>query len=104
MARNMKTIPEIARELSVATILEGGVQRSGKQVRINVQLIDARTDQHLWAEIYDRELTAENLFAIQSEISTVFMICRLLTWMPTTTICAHVSSWLHGAEKTSSWL
>lgn len=57
-----KTIPEIARELSVATILEGGVQRSGKQVRINVQLIDARTDQHLWAEIYDRELTAENLF------------------------------------------
>jgi TolB-like protein/Tfp pilus assembly protein PilF len=66
-----KTIPEIARELSVATILEGGVQRSGNQVRINVQLIDAHTDEHLWAEIYDRELTAENLFAIQSEISTV---------------------------------
>jgi TolB-like protein/Tfp pilus assembly protein PilF len=65
-----KSIPEIARELSVATILEGGVQRSGKQVRINVQLIDAHTDEHLWAEIYDRELTAENLFAIQSEIST----------------------------------
>jgi len=65
-----KTIPEIARELSVATILEGGVQRSGNQVRINVQLIDAHTDEHLWAEIYDRELTAENLFAIQSEIST----------------------------------
>lgn len=65
-----KTIPEIARELSVATILEGGVQRSGHQVRINVQLIDARTDEHLWAEIYDRELSAENLFAIQSEIST----------------------------------
>ena len=66
-----KSIPEIATELSVATVLEGGVQRSGKQVRINVQLIDARTDEHLWAEIYDRELTAENLFAIQSEISTV---------------------------------
>ena len=65
-----KTIPEIARELSVATILEGCVQRSGDQVRINVQLIDAHTDEHLWAEIYDRELTAENLFAIQSEIST----------------------------------
>jgi len=65
-----KTIPEIARELSVATILEGGVQRSGNQVRINVQLIDAHTDEHLWAEIYDRELSAENLFAIQSEIST----------------------------------
>lgn len=66
-----KTIPEIARELSVAAILEGGVQRSGGQVRINVQLINAHTDEHMWAEIYDRELTADNLFAIQSEISTL---------------------------------
>ncbi len=65
-----KTIPEIARELSVATVLEGGVQRSGSQIRINVQLINAQTDEHMWAEIYDRKLTAENLFAIQSEIST----------------------------------
>ncbi len=64
-----KKIPEIARELGVANILEGGIQRSGNQVRINVQLIDAKTDEHLWAEIFDRELTAENLFAIQSEIS-----------------------------------
>lgn len=64
-----KKIPQIAEELGVANILEGGVQRSGTQVRINVQLIDADTDEHLWAEIYDRELTAENLFAIQSEIS-----------------------------------
>jgi len=64
-----KTIPEIAQELSVATIVEGGVQRSGNQVRINIQLINAHTDEHIWAEIYDRELTAENLFAIQSEIS-----------------------------------
>lgn len=62
-------IPDIARELGVAHVLEGGIQRSGNQVRINVQLIDAANDQHLWAEIYDRELTAENLFAIQSEIS-----------------------------------
>jgi TolB-like protein len=62
-------IPEIARELGVATVMEGAVQRSGNQVRINVQLIDAATDEHLWAEIFDRELTAENLFAIQSEIS-----------------------------------
>jgi TolB-like protein/cytochrome c-type biogenesis protein CcmH/NrfG len=65
-----KKIPEIASELRVANILEGGIQRSGNQVRVNVQLIDASTDQHLWAEIYDRELTAENLFAIQSEISS----------------------------------
>jgi len=64
-----KSIPEIARELGVATVMEGAVQRSGNTVRINVQLIDAETDEHLWAEIFDRELTADNLFAIQSEIS-----------------------------------
>ena len=64
-----KKIPEIARELGVANILEGGVQRSGNHVRINVQLIDAASDEHLWAQIYDRELTAENLFKIQSEVS-----------------------------------
>ena len=64
-----KSIPQIANELGVATIMEGAVQRSGNTVRINVQLIDAQTDEHLWAEIFDRELTAENLFAIQSEIA-----------------------------------
>lgn len=64
-----KTIPEIAQELGVATILEGGVQRVGDRVRINVQLIDAATDVHLWAETYDRELSATNIFAIQSEIA-----------------------------------
>jgi TolB-like protein/Tfp pilus assembly protein PilF len=60
---------EIAAELGVAHIMEGAVQRAGNQVRINVQLIDAQTDEHLWAEIFDRELTTENLFVIQSEIS-----------------------------------
>ena len=65
-----KKIPEIAQELGVAHILEGGVQRAGNSVRINVQLINAHTDEHLWGEIFDRELTADNLFAIQSEIST----------------------------------
>ena len=50
-------------------ILEGGVQRAGDRVRINVQLIDAATDAHLWAESYDRELTAANIFAIQSEVA-----------------------------------
>ncbi len=64
-----KKIPEIARELGVANILEGGIQRAGGQVRINVQLIDAESDRHLWAQSFDRELTVENLFAIQSEIS-----------------------------------
>jgi TolB-like protein len=68
-AGTTKRIPEIARELSVATLLEGGVQRSGNRVRINVQLIEAATDEHLWAEVYDRELTADNLFDIQSDIT-----------------------------------
>jgi TolB-like protein len=64
-----KSIPEIAAELGVETVLEGGVQRAGNQVRINVQLIDPATDEHLWAETYDAELTAENVFAIQSQIA-----------------------------------
>lgn len=64
-----ENIREIAEELGVEYILEGGVQRAGNMVRINVQLIGTATDEHLWAEIYDRELTAENIFLIQSEIS-----------------------------------
>ncbi len=64
-----KKIPQIAAELGVATILEGGVQRSGSRIRFNAQLIDAKTDEHLWAETYDRDLTAENLFDIQAEIA-----------------------------------
>ena len=64
-----KTIPEIGAELGVATIVEAGVQRSGNRVRINVQLIDAVADEHIWAETYDRELTAANVFEIQSEIA-----------------------------------
>ena len=65
-----KSAPEIAAELGVDTVLEGGVQRSGKKVRINVQLIDAGTDEYLWTESYQRELSAENIFSIQSEIAT----------------------------------
>lgn len=64
-----KKIPQIAKELGVATIVEGGVQRSGSRIRFNAQLIDAKTDEHLWAETYNRELTAENLFEIQAEIA-----------------------------------
>ena len=65
-----KNVKTIGKELGVAAVLEGGVQRAGKQIRINVQLIDADKDQHLWAKIYDRKLTAENIFSIQSEIAT----------------------------------
>ena len=60
-------IREIGKALNVATILEGSVRREGKRVRINVQLIDASNDRHLWAQVYDRELT--DVFAIQSELA-----------------------------------
>jgi TolB-like protein/Flp pilus assembly protein TadD len=58
---------EIGKALNVATILEGSVRREGNRVRINVQLIDASNDKHLWAQFYDRELT--DVFAIQSELA-----------------------------------
>ena len=64
-----KSMREIGEELGVATLLEGRVQRAGDMVRINVALIDAATDENIWAEIYNRELTAENIFAIQAEMA-----------------------------------
>jgi TolB-like protein/class 3 adenylate cyclase/Flp pilus assembly protein TadD len=60
-------LSQIARELGVAHILEGSVQRAGNRVRINVQLIDARSDNHLWADTYDRDL--DDIFAVQSEVA-----------------------------------
>ena len=60
-------LPEIARQLGVMNILEGSVQKVNDQVRVNVQLINAMTEAHLWAEIYDRKLT--DIFAVESEIS-----------------------------------
>ncbi len=60
-------LPQIARQLGVANILEGSVQRSNDQVRVNVQLINALTDAHLWADIYDRKLT--DIFAVESDIA-----------------------------------
>jgi TolB-like protein/Tfp pilus assembly protein PilF len=64
-----KSLTEIGNELGVATILEGGVQRAGDDVRINVQLVDARSDTQMWAESYDRKVSTTNIFAIQSEIA-----------------------------------
>lgn len=64
-----KNMRQIGAELGVGSILEGGVQRAGDRVRINVQLIDAQTDKHLWADTYERELNTTNIFSIQSEIS-----------------------------------
>jgi TolB-like protein len=61
---NLKTV---AQELGVATILEGAVQRAGDKVRVNVQLIDARADTHIWAKSYDREL--KDVLAVESEVA-----------------------------------
>jgi adenylate cyclase len=60
-------LTEIAQQLNVAHILEGSVRKAGNRVRITAQLIDARSDTHLWSETYDREL--DDIFAIQDEIS-----------------------------------
>ncbi|MDX1493446.1 MAG: tetratricopeptide repeat protein, partial [Longimicrobiales bacterium] len=68
-----KSVPEVAAELGVGTIVEGGIQKSGDRVRLNVQLIDARTDAHRWAERYDCELTAETIFDLQSQLAARIM-------------------------------
>jgi TolB-like protein/Tfp pilus assembly protein PilF len=60
-------LPEIAKQLGVTNILEGRVQKANDQVRVNVQLINAMTDAHLWAETYDRKLV--DIFAVESEIA-----------------------------------
>lgn len=62
-----KPVPQIARELGVGTVLEGSVRRAGDRVRVTAQLIDATTDEHLWAQTYDREL--KDIFAIQGELA-----------------------------------
>ncbi len=62
-----RNLREIARQLGVANILEGSVQKEADQVRVNVQLINAQTDSHLWAESYDRKLT--DIFAVQTQIA-----------------------------------
>src|SRR3954447_7360179 len=60
-------LPQIAKQLGVAHILEGSVQKSNDQVRVNVQLINALTDAHLWADTYDRKLT--DIFTVETEIA-----------------------------------
>jgi TolB-like protein/Flp pilus assembly protein TadD len=60
-------LPEIARQLGVAHILEGSVQKSGSAIRVNVQLIKAANDSHLWADTFDRQLT--DIFSVESEVA-----------------------------------
>src|SRR2546421_4476375 len=78
-------LPEIAKQLGVAHILEGSVQKAADQVRVNVQLINAQTDSHLWADTYDRKLT--DIFAVESEIAK--------------TIAETLQARLSGSEKSS---
>jgi TolB-like protein/Tfp pilus assembly protein PilF len=78
-------LPQIAKQLGVMNILEGSVQKSNDQVRVNVQLINALTDAHLWAEIYDRKLT--DIFAVESDIAK--------------TIADTLQAKLTGSEKTA---
>ena len=62
-----RNLREIAKQLGVANILEGSVQKAADQVRVNVQLVNAQTDSHLWADTYDRKLT--DILGVESEIA-----------------------------------
>lgn len=103
-----KSMRRIGRELGVGKILEGGVQYADDQIRVNVQLIDTVTDEHLWAEIYDRSLTATNVFAIQSEIVETIVRqlkanltpqeTRQLAAMPTENLAAY-TAYLKGKNQ-----
>src|SRR6266581_5401972 len=64
---NARNIREIGKALGVSTVLEGSVRREGKRVRVNVQLINATNDEHLWANNYDRDLT--DVFTLQSDLA-----------------------------------
>lgn len=64
-----KPIPEIARELGVGTVVEGGVQVAGGRLRLNVQVIDGESGAHRWAERYDRKLSASSIFDLQGELA-----------------------------------
>lgn len=102
-----KNLKQIGAELDVGTILEGGIQKVADRVRVNAQLIEVATDQHLWAETYDRELTAENIFDIQSEIAREIARAvavklspeeeRSISEVPTLNLAAY-EAWLRGRE------
>jgi len=103
-----KKIKEIAAELGVSKILEGGIQRAGKRIRINAQLIDVATDEHLWAETFDREMTMENIFDIQTEITRQIVTAvrgelteteeQNLTQLPTQNLQAY-EAYLHARNE-----
>ncbi len=100
------SLPEIGRELGVSHVLEGSVRRAGGRVLVTVQLIDSATDDHVWADKYDRKL--ENVFAIQSEIAQAVVAqveaeltpqeAADLAELPTTSIEAY-DEYLRGLER-----
>lgn len=77
-----KNVRQIGEELSVNSVLQGSVQRVGDNVRINVQLVDAESDINIWAQSYDRQLTAHNIFDIQSDISSAIAVALETTLTP----------------------
>lgn len=76
-------IRDIAQQLGVTNILEGSVRKAGNRVRITAQLIDARTDQHVWSEQYDRDL--DDIFAVQGEIASAIVAALKLRMQPKAT-------------------
>ena len=82
-------IPLMAEKMNVRHVLEGSVRKSGDAVRITAQLIDAESDQHLWSQTYDRELTAESIFAIQDEIAKAIVTQLGVIMDPNTVAVAH---------------
>lgn len=109
-----RTLPvaQIARELGVTVLLSGAVQRAGDEVRIQVQLIDAGSGAQRWAETYDRSLTVENVFAIQSEISRAIAASLQIALVPpdgksperppTSSLPAY-EAWLKGRHEMSRY-
>ena len=103
-----KSIRAIGKELGVSKILEGGIQLVGDQFRVNVQLINTVTDEHLWAETYDRILTATDVFKTQSEIvetiaqelkaNLTLQETQQLAAMPTENFAAY-TSFLQGKQQ-----
>jgi TolB-like protein len=107
-ANTTKNIRQIGAELGAAYILEGGLQAIGGNVRINAQLIIASTDEHLWAETFDRELTTANLFDVQAEIANAIAIAlhaalspqevERISGVPTENLEAY-QAYLHGRNS-----
>ena len=83
-------LKEIAKKFDVLHILEGSVRKAGNQIRVTAQLIEARTDTHLWSETYDREL--DDIFAIQDDIAACILAVLKLKLGPTRTASADTSN------------